>query len=229
VGNNNINIFKNNESPFNQFERHANMIRGIQIKNIHTKNRSYGKDTHKKHKKKTGIIEQIKKEQSEKKNNGMFSTFNKRNRNIIIPNTGTPSSNIKKISKNAVAKIDYYNNLYKYDSSSIPNNINPGDNLNINMHHNKSKSVGINNINKCLSCSPKKQRDDFLKNKLNPQEKNEFYINKNNKNYILYNKDNNLNYDEEEYKKNLPNTNYNINSKEENENNSLILLRQKYL
>ena len=229
VGNNNINIFKNNESPFNQFERHTNMIKGLQIKNMHTKNRSYGKDTHKKHKKKTGIIEQIKKEQSEKKNNGMFSTFNKRNRNIIIPNTGTPSSNIKKISKNAVAKIDYYNNLYKYDSSSIPNNINPGDNLNINMHHNKSKSVGINNINKCLSCSPKKQRDDFLKYKLNPQEKNEFYINKNNRNYILYNKDNNLNYDEEEFKKEYSNINYNINSKEENENNSLILLRQKYL
>ena len=229
VGNNNINIFKNNESPFNQFERHTNMIKGLQIKNMHTKNRSYGKDTHKKHKKKTGIIEQIKKEQSEKKNNGMFSTFNKRNRNIIIPNTGTPSSNIKKISKNSVAKIDYYNNLYKYDSSSIPNNINPGDNLNINMHHNKSKSVGINNINKCLSCSPKKQRDDFLKYKLNPQEKNEFYINKNNRNYILYNKDNNLNYDEEEFKKEYSNINYNINSKEENENNSLILLRQKYL
>ena len=94
VGNNNINIFKNNESPFNQFERHTNMIKGLQIKNMHTKNRSYGKDTHKKHKKKTGIIEQIKKEQSEKKNNGMFSTFNKRNRNIIIPNTekATPES-----------------------------------------------------------------------------------------------------------------------------------------
>ena len=229
VGNNNINIFKNNESPFNQFERHTNMIRGIQIKNMHTKNRSYGKDTHKKHKKKTGIIEQIKKEQSEKKNNGMFSTFNKRNKNIIIPNTGTPSSNIKKISKNSIAKIDYYNNLYKYDSSSIPNNINPGDNMNINIHHNKSKSVGINNINKCLSCSPKKQRDDFLKYKLNPQEKNDFYINNNNKKYILYNKDNNLNYDEEEYKKDYSNINYNINSKEDNENNSLILLRQKYL
>ena len=230
VGNNNIKItFKNNESPFNQFERHTNMIRGLQIKNMHTKNRSYGKDTHKKHKKKTGIIEQIKKEQSEKKNNGMFSTFNKRNKNIIIPNAGTPSSNIKKISKNSIAKIDYYNNLYKYDSSSIPNNINPGDNLNMNIHHNKSKSVGINNINKCLSCSPKKQRDDFLKYKLNPQEKNEFYINKNNKNFILYNKDNNLNYDKEEYKKDYSNINYNINSQEENENNSLILLRQKYL
>ena len=229
VGNNKINIFKNNESPFNQFERHTNMIRGLQIKNMHTKNRSYGKDTHKKHKKKTGIIEQIKKEQSEKKNNGMFSTFNKRNKNIIIPNTGTPSSNIKKISKNSITKIDYYNNLYKYDSSSIPNNINPGDNQNMNIHHNKSKSVGINNINKCLSCSPKKQRDDFLKYKLNQQEKNEFYINKNNKNFILYNKDNNLNYDEEEFKKDYSNINYNINSQEENENNSLILLRQKYL
>ena len=229
VGNNNINIFRNNESPFNQFERHTNMIRGLQIKNMHTKNRSYGKDTHKKHKKKTGIIEQIKKEQSEKKNNGMFSTFNKRNKNIIIPNTGTPSSNIKKISKNSIAKIEYYNNLYKYNSSSIPNNINPGDNLNMNNHHNKSKSVGINNINKCLSCSPKKQHDDFLKYKINPQEKNEFYINNNNKNYILYNKDNNLNYEEEEYKKDYPNINYKINSKEENENNSLLLLRQKYL
>ena len=229
VGNNNINIFRNNESPFNQFERHTNMIRGLQIKNMHTKNRSYGKDTHKKHKKKTGIIEQIKKEQSEKKNNGMFSTFNKRNKNIIIPNTGTPSSNIKKISKNSIAKIEYYNNLYKYNSSSIPNNINPGDNLNMNNHHNKSKSVSINNINKCLSCSPKKQHDDFLKYKINPQEKNEFYINNNNKNYILYNKDNNLNYEEEEYKKDYPNINYKINSKEENENNSLLLLRQKYL
>ena len=239
IGRNNMNIFNNNEIPlpFNQYEKNTNMIRAVQIKNMY-KNKSYGKDIHKKHKKKTGIIEQIKKEQSEKKNNEMYSTFNNRNKNILIPNNGTPYTNskAKKYSKNSIAKIDY-NNIYQYgyDPSIIPNNIKMNMNMNIkndenNIHHQKSKSV---NINKCLSCSPKKQYEDYSKYNLNQNEfinNNDFIYDNNNINNNIFPINKNNNYNEEEYKKDIMNININLNLKEqEKENNSFILLRQKYL
>ena len=227
VPKNNINIFNNNNEPINnKYERNITMMRGKQIKIMH-KNKSYGKESHKKHKKKTGIIEQIKKEQSEKKNNNMFSTFNNRNKNIIMVNSGTPYSNSKTqaYSKNSIAKIDY-NNVYQNDPSFI-NMINDNINNNINdnnyYHHNKTKSV---NFSKCLSCSPKKKYEDFSKYKFNQPEKNNFYIydnnNINNNNFII-NKTNN--YNEEDFQKII-----NMNKiRQVQENNSFILLRQKYL
>ena len=218
----NINIFNNNEPHSNQYERNNNMMKGTKIKIMH-KNQSHGKENHKKHRKKIGIIEQIKKEQSEKKNNNMYSTFNNRNKNILMVNNGTPYSNSKTqaYSKNSIAKIDYNNNAYQYEQSYV-NMMNDNNNKNY-IHHNKSKSV---NINKCLSCSPKKKYEDFSKYKFNQPEKNNFYIydnnNINNNNFII-NKTNN--YNDEEFK-NIINMNK---IKQEQENNSFILLRQKYL
>ena len=232
VGKNNINIFNANVIPSQQNERNINMMKGIQIKNLHNKTKSHIKDKHKKGKKKTGIIEQIKKEQSEKKNNIMFNTFNQRNKNILIVNNSTPYSKNKThpYSKNAIAKIDY-NNIYQYDPTN--NNINTNENINANInkineqnnfiHHNKSKSVNYNN---CLSSSPKKRYEDFSKYSFGQQEKNNFFIydnnNINNNNFII---NKNSNYNEEEFK-NIINMN---NKKQEQENNSFILLRQKYL
>jgi hypothetical protein len=158
----------------------------------------------------------------------MHNTFNNRNKNILLGKNGTPYSNCKTqhYSKNSIAKIDY-NNMYQLDPTI--NNINMNTNINIVneqndfIHHKKSKSV---NINKCLSCSPKKKYEDFSKYKFNQPEKNNFYIydnnNINNNNFII-NKGNN--YNEEEFK-NIINMNK---IRQEQENNSFILLRQKYL
>ena len=228
VGQNHLNVFNNNEFSTNPNDKSMNMIRGIQIKAIYNRNRSHGKD--RKHKKKTGIIEQVKKEQNEKKNNIMHNTFNNRNKNILLGKNGTPYSNCKTqpYSKNSIAKIDY-NNMYQLDPTI--NNINMNTNINIVseqndfIHHKKSKSV---NINKCLSCSPKKKYEDFSKYNfsMGKQEKNNFFIydnnNINNNNFII---NKNSNYNDEEFK-NFINMN---NKKQEQENNSFILLRQKYL
>ena len=221
LGQNHINIFNNNEYSTNLIDKNINMIKGIRIKAVHSKNKSHGKD--KKHKKKTGIIEQVKKEQSEKKNNLMHNTFNNRNKNLI--KNGNPYSNCKTqpYSKNSIAKIDY-NNIYQYDLSI--NNINMNNNImneqNDFIHHKKSKSV---NINKCLSCSPKKKYEDFEKYNCGQLENNNFFIydnnNINNNNFII-NKNNK--YNEEEFQKIM-----NIKNKTEQENTSFILLRQKYL
>ena len=160
----------------------------------------------------------------------MHNTFNNRNKNILLGKNGTPYSNCKTqpYSKNSIAKIDY-NNMYQLDPTI--NNINMNTNINIVneqndfIHHKKSKSV---NINKCLSCSPKKKYEDFSKYNfsMGKQEKNNFFIydknNINNNNFII---NKNSNYNDEEFK-NFINMN---NKKQEQENNSFILLRQKYL
>jgi outer membrane biogenesis lipoprotein LolB len=73
------------------------MTRIIKIKSISKKTKSRGKERHKtdKKKKKTGIIEQIKKEQNEKKNNIMYNTFNQRNVNILpIKNETQPPEKV---------------------------------------------------------------------------------------------------------------------------------------
>ena len=229
VGKNNINIINSDEQDdllYNRNERNINMIKGIQIKITHkknNKNKSHCKDDHRKHKRKTGIIEQIKKEQNEKKNNIMYGTFNKKNKNITKGNNEAPYLSNKKqaYSKNSIAKINYNNNFFDYEQP-INHNLNTNLNeQNNNIHHKKSKSV---NNNKCLSCSPKKKFEDFSKYDL--KEKNDFYIydnNTTNNNNFIINK--NSNYKEEEFKNII-----NINNKiKEQENNSLFLLRQKYL
>ena len=229
VGKNNINIINSDEQDdllYNRNERNINMVKGIQIKITHkrnNKNKSRCKDDHRKHKRKTGIIEQIKKEQNEKKNNIMYGTFNKKNKNIIKVNNEAPYFSNKKqaYSKNSIAKINYNNNFFDY-GQPINHNVNTNMNdQNNNIHHKKSKSV---NNNKCLSCSPKKKMEDFSKYDL--KEKNDFHIyddNNTNNNNFIFNK--NSNYKEEEFKNII-----NINNKiQEQENNSLFLLRQKYL
>ena len=226
-----LNNIKENDKDISshQNDNNTNMIKGVQIKSIHNKTKSHGKDSHKKHKKKTGIIEQIKKEQNEKKSSLMFSTFNQKNKNIFpIPiNNSTPYTNNKTqpYSKNSVAKIEYNNmNIYQFGPQINNTNIKQSDKHNSNsnfVHHNKSKSV---NINKCLSSSPKKRSDDLSKYNFESKEKNNYFIydnnNINNNNFII-NKDNNYNYNEEEIQ--------NIIIKQTKENNSFILLRQKYL
>ena len=206
---NNINIFDNNKDEFSHYnERDNSMTRIVKIKSISKKTKSRGKERHKteKKKKKTGIIEQIKKEQNEKKNNIMYNTFNQRNVNILpIKNETQPYS------KNSIAKIDYINmNIYQCEPHSNKRIIQLSDkkkNSNF-VLHNKSKNV---NINKCLSTSPKKRFDDFSKYDLETKEKNSFY-----------NYDNN----------NINNNNFIINKnniEQEQEKKSFILLRQKYL
>ena len=66
----------------------------------------------------------------------MFSTFNNRNKNIIMVNNGTPYSNSKTqaYSKNSIAKIDF-NNVYQNDPSFITM-IN--DNINNNIDDNNN-------------------------------------------------------------------------------------------
>ena len=127
----------------NKTSKYNNIIRGIQIKKMN-RTKSYGKQINPKQKKKIGIIEQIKKEQYEKRKQIIYNTFNNRNKTISTNNNLTNYINIKsqKPSKNSVANIGY-NNMFHYDQGMIPININ----MNMNIMHNENSDKNNNNIN----------------------------------------------------------------------------------
>ena len=127
----------------NKTSKCNNIIRGIQIKKMN-RNKSYGKQINPKQKKKMGIIEQIKKEQYEKKQQIIYNTFNNKSKKIYTNNNLTNYINIKpqKPSKNSVANIGY-NNMLHYDQGMIPININ----MNMNIMHNENSDKNNNNIN----------------------------------------------------------------------------------
>ena len=127
----------------NKTPKYNNIIRGIQIKKMN-RNKSYGKQINPKQKKKMGLIEQIKKEQYEKKQQIIYNTFNNKSKKIYTNNNLTNYINIKpqKPSKNSVANIGY-NNMFHYDQGMIPININ----MNMNIMHNENSDKNNNNIN----------------------------------------------------------------------------------
>ena len=122
------------------------IIQGIQIKKNY-RNKSHNKQINQKTKKKIGIIEQIKKEQYEKKKQIIYNTFNNRNKIILTNNNDNPYINLKqqKISKNSVANIGYNPNM-------IPININ----MNMNILHDENNKNNNININK------EKDKESFM-------------------------------------------------------------------
>ena len=124
----------------------TNIIRGIKLKK--NKNKSYGKQNSKKLKKKIGIIEQIKKEQYEKKQQIIYNTFNNRNKIILTNNNVSPYINLKpqNYSKNSIANIGY-NNMFHYEPGLIPININMNMNIMHDENHIKTNNEN-NNFNK---------------------------------------------------------------------------------
>ena len=122
------------------------IIQGIQIKKNY-RNKSHNKQINQKTKKKIGIIEQIKKEQYEKKKQIIYNTFNNRNKIILTNNNDNPYINLKqqKISKNSVANIGYNPNM-------IPININ----MNMNILHDENNKNNNININK------EKDKESFI-------------------------------------------------------------------
>ena len=146
----------------------SNIIKGMKLKkNI---NKSYGKQNTKKLKKKIGIIEQIKKEQYEKRQQIIYNTFNNRNKIILTNNNVSPYINIKpqKYSKNSIANIGY-NNMIHYEPGMIPININMNMNImhdenhiktdNENHNFNKTKEE-ISNIK--LNHKIQKEKESFI-------------------------------------------------------------------
>ena len=155
IENNSINKNKNNN--IKNTNTNTNITRGIQIKTMN-RNKSYGKQSNKKLKKKIGIIEQIKKEQYEKKQQIIYNTFNNRNKIILTNNNVAPYINIKpqKYSKNSIANIGY-NNTFHYDPGMIPININ----MNMNIMHdenNKNNKTSKNIINN----NKEKDKESFI-------------------------------------------------------------------
>ena len=129
--------------------------------------KSFSKNTKKTPKKKIGIIEQIKKEQYEKRQQIIYNTFNNRNKIILTNNCVSPYINLRNqnCSKNSVANIDY-NNMFRYDPGMIPININ----MNMNIMHDE------NNTKKIKGNNNKKDEIDNIKLNHNMQKEKEFFI-----------------------------------------------------
>ena len=160
---NNSSIYKNiNQRIPTNFEeskniKNNNIIRGIQIKKMN-RNKSHGKQSNQKQKKKLGIIEQIKKEQYEKRQQIIYNTFNSKNKIILTNNNVTSFMNLKqkKLSKNSIANIGY-SNMFHYDQGMIPININ----MNMNILHdenNKNNKTSKNIINN----NKEKDKESFI-------------------------------------------------------------------
>ena len=166
----NDSLNKYNTFSINQnLSKSNNIIRGIQIKNI-IRNKSYN---NKKQKKKTiGLIEQIKKEQYEKKiqnqNQIIYNTYNSKNKIFLTNNniSSKPYINLKpqKNSKNSIANIGY-NNMIRYEPGMIPININ----MNMNIMHDENNNLNSkkNNIN-----FKQRYKNDIINIKLNKNNNN---------------------------------------------------------
>ena len=169
----NENNFQRNQTNIeeNKISKNKNIIRGIQFKKI-GRNKSFGKQNNKKLKKKIGIIEQIKKEQYEKKQQIIYNTFNNRNKIILTNNNITPFINIKqqKYSKNSIANIGY-NNMFHYDPRMIPININ----MNMNIMH-EQNNIKNNKENKMYNNKKEEISNIKLNNNKTKEKKNESFI-----------------------------------------------------
>ena len=134
-----------------------NKIREIQIKKMNRNKSCNSKQFNKKKRKeKMGIIEQIKKEQYEKRQQIIYNAFNNKNKIILTNNNITPYINLKskKNSKNSVAYIGY-NNMLHYDQGMIPININ----MNMNIMHDENKKK----VNESFIILRKKYLDFLIK------------------------------------------------------------------
>ena len=160
---NNSSLYKNiNQRMQTNFEisknsRDNNIFRGIQIKKVN-RTKSYGKQINKKQKKKIGIIEQIKKEQYEKKQQIIYNTFNNRNKIILTNNNVSSNINLKqqKLPKNSVANIGY-NNMFHYEQGMIPININ----MNMNILHDENNKIN-NTAKNTINNTKDKDKESFI-------------------------------------------------------------------
>ena len=160
---NNSSIYKSpNQRMQTNFEeskniKNNNIIRGIQIKKMN-RNKSHNKQSNHKQKKKLGIIEQIKKEQYEKRQQIIYNTFNNKNKIILTNNNVNPYINLKqkKLSKNSVANIGY-NNMFHYDQGMIPININ----MNMNILHDENNKIN-NSAKNTINNNKEKNNESFI-------------------------------------------------------------------
>ena len=170
---NNINkfpIFNNKTKYIRNYDlMNKESIKSKNMDNINKNRRyqkikSYSKNTRKTPKKKIGIIEQIKKEQYEKKQQIIYNTFNNRNKIILTNNCVSPYIHIRNIRNQNCSK-NPENNMFHYDPTMIPININMNMNILHDENNNTKKGKITNNKNNEIvnyNIQKEKEKESFI-------------------------------------------------------------------